>query len=497
MEQPVKKKSTALIIIIAFMLVVLLGFWGFFFLRNKIFPGANSGSTPPETADNIAEVYILPLGGDYTNTHYIALDRGGNVLLEGDNLELMEDYITGQPRFLVSSRYEEATPYPQLVSSTVYALDGTLLIEAGPYAYRPATGNCLVQSAIVDYATGDTLSPDKTAVIDIYSNEIVHPGTSWVTPVSSTQAALHSSEGNIYAFVDENCKITKEFDETEPYSYISYIDGYYFASVPTADEYESDFYLLDENFEKVFDKLFQSFSKPFASKEHFELTWYDGDGYNGTSILWNFKTRQTTYEWNPSQQSLYYCTGKVLGFSSTNGGEFLTDMQGNVLGKYDRVVSTDYSTYGDDSEGLLFAQQGETIYKLSPEGAILAEMQISGYQLMNSIAPGYFSLGRDTDGNHTTALYNQNFEEVIPIGQYQAVSSEYFNGQPYIRVQHRPGEAIMSILDMNGNILLEDIYFFNGIFSDRLLVDWQGKRGMIDIEGNWYYQTDIPAEVVY
>lgn len=498
MNTPKPRKRGWLIAIIAILLVLLLAFWGVFFLRGRL-PGSASSdsgasstgaaaSAPQGSGTDITEVYLLSLGAG----RMVALDRNGNVLLEAESIDVLTDMATGLPRFLVARTYRAAEPYPILTASALYGLDGILLQEAQSMQYWPGVGDTVLRGPIAVEGQTDL---SLRVLINAHSGETVREDVSTVSNVGLNTAALHTYDSLITSLVDENLEVIREFPQPQ-YCILRYMNGLYagYTSPGSMDGDYATIYLLDENFERILDTEYSDIQLLFPNENYILLSRYKPDGSAAEYTLWDINEGTNVMD-IPPDKSLYYCTGQLMVVSTPElGSQTLTDMQGNVLGEYDRIVITDFTPLGGDA-GPLFAQAGDTFYRLAKDGSVEAEAQLPGMRMMNSIAPGLFSA--DDGGEQGVVLYNQDFEVLVSAGQYLSLTSFFVDGVPYIQAQHTAFDATMSLLDADGNLLLEAYVPLGGASGDRLLVDWQGHRGMIDLQGNWLYQTGIPADVVY
>lgn len=482
-----------------------------------------SGCTPSENNGASAGVveatpwhYIIP-----TETADILVDQDGNEIMRGEHLNLLTSYVTvtiSAPRYVSSYTYlkeDDVDVHGDDFSSTLYSVDGTLLLPTTQGRYVEAFGDYVIHTNLDSYyyEKGVDKSTYYSNLINVTTGEIVYENIRSAEPLSNGLYALRQIDETLLGIVDVNAS------EVFGFPLEKYFDGFY----PHGDYYStwwrdptdpnfnslqsSYFYtILNSQFEPILPEDDQISRISYIAGPYFLIGYHDG-----ATQAFNADTQELV----GSMPTLSYFDGEIYFFHS----EELYDThyrENYVMGKYNEndpfPIAASMIRYYDDSGDNAFPIPNtfafidfftNDICVIDRDGTITASIPSNALGMYfvspnRIIASSLYVDGTRLQGHH---LLNDDLQVLTdPSSNYEDIYQSQNN--PYlVAYTYHPADdpaddiRFFDLLDFDGNVLVADLQSIIWQTDDRLVVEWNGEVGLIDYYGNWVYKVDPSATV--
>ncbi len=435
----------------------------------------------------------------------IVVDQDGNEVMRGSNLHFLSgNGYSSAPVYIVSNRYVstgvDEYGYPVGATyATLYDMNGTLVAEEQQQTYRPAFGKYVI-SLNIDYMDvymggGDTFSN----LIDPLTGTVLYEDISYIDFLDDEYIALYGLNGSVADVVDRNGQHAENFPTDFGYSQIVKYGAYYIASYITsigaADDYSSmvwNYVLLDENFSTI--------SKVYTYIGHSASTYYlcSTEGNSMVSVI-DAATGGAVFE----TEDLYYYDSDIYITKTyeMDAVYILYTADDTPLLTFDSSFSPQY-----DDDGVL-----AHIYYVDPETSNAVCVDRAGNETARNTEFVANSITLITDdrilidtkvpssddaffSNYNYYLFNSALR---PVGNNPNIYDGYMYHPTvtanYLIASRRNTQGayatLYDIVDLNGNLKLQNIKLISDSTDDRLVVEWGFSVGLIDLNGNWVYKT--------
>lgn len=460
----------------------------------------NTGGKDGTPAKASPFYYIIPAG-----EADIVVDQNGNEIMRGKDLSLLSpNGYNSTPNYIISTRYvstgEDEYGYPVGVSySTLYSIDGTLLLDEEKTSYRQAFGKYVISTNMSYMDTYSETDTSFSNLIDPTTGAILYENVGYVTFLGENYIALNGTNGAIVDVVDSSGQHIEAFPVDLGYNGIEKYGDYYIASYITTADGSDDYSSMTWHY-VLLDDTFSPISKQYNFISHNNNAYFFcSDEYDGTVSVLDATTGSIVFE----ADDLYYYDNELY-----------------VTRTYENT--TTYMLYTAD-DTLLLTTENSFSMRYNEDG-LLSHIYYIDPETNNAVCVD--RTGTETARNTTlvaesVTIVTENLvliETVVPaeetslFGFYQYClfdnslhpvgNSPYtYDGyiyQPtdtanYFVASRRNTQGayatLYDVLDLKGNLKLENIKMIHESTDDRLVVEWGFAVGLIDVNGNWVYKT--------
>ena len=477
-------------------------------LANSIM-GSESPSDLPQNNDTAAptQLYTLVIEGQ---NRMVALDQNGKLLLEEQVIRILSDVITGKPYLLVAERFKQETinsqydidylPIPD--ETALFDLNGNILVEwQQGFAYAAAFEDYVLrQNQALRESTMDYLEGSSADCINYFTGEIVLDSMTHFNGIGNNQeVAVYNQYSNL-GLVNRQMEKVKGWPWSEGYSIKSSWNNYYIAIAGT-DFFGSQYQLLNQELNPILPGYYGYISIAFPNMDYLILSsdyWPDADSEKQNQSVSIFSI-DGQLEYLPSvYTSITFFDGEIIqgycdasAYPETNYAMpyVLMNKRGEMI--IDEVFITSIPIVTDENGRFDFAivQSGDTFTTYDGVGEVIATKDMPNYRLGYEVATGYFNC--DSPSNGKEVFMNEHFEVIADFDTYVTYGLGCRDGYFINVLDPPPNQNRHNLIDIQGNILIENMENVYECYPDCLLVKWNGYIGMIDYAGNWLYQTPV------
>ena len=445
--------------------------------------GCAQEKPPEETPEADAPFFIVWPGPGWGIFTGILVDAQGNEVMQAAHMgytSFENSHHTPQgARFVVLTQDDYST-------SALYAPDGTLLFDFANYSYTTAFGDFVLRHA-----------GNSTDLLNAYTGEVLYENISTISVIDETCVAIYGEEYTIIAVVGFEGNVLEGFPTGFSFIELYKKDGLFIAFSSEGDA--ESCIIMNEQFEIISPMHSGHFlytSNQYILMETGGVT-YVIDTEAGEQVI-KTSTGEVVFEGT----GLTYYDGDVYIRSVglwENRVNYLHSIDGTLLASTTDYFLTLPATETSSARHYYLVDGTNIIRCINSNGEVLAEREFSeevGYAsrlLQGNIL--VISAVNAESGYHQDLLVDENLQ---PFGTqdiaFNSVIDCYGNEGYYIGwcTEENGGSLPVSyLLDSNGGIAVGSIDHFCYSVEGYMIVWEEGFAGVMDLEGNWLYQTEL------
>ena len=468
--------------------------------------GCTQENPPEKPAAGVTHFYVQLDGGG------VLVDANGNEIMRDENLEPLYGFYEYDPAyspFVTLTRYEYLDENGQDIEylathMALYGADGALLQDFSRCNYSAAFGDFVIRNNI-DYNTIPFVPEDVGPVSDIinaYTGEVVFPGGAYAY-IENGIAVIHDVNWKLIAVTDLEGNMVENYPIENPYYAIRKFGDFYIAQLSTET---TESVLLNALFQPISDV----YTDGMGQAAYYSNTPYFF-GYNeeGADVI-DSSTGEIVFHIDGQDVApryydgdVYYCIEDYYSqdpicrlYNVESGTELATNPDGFYL----------HCAEGATPARYYIADENGNLCRIDKDGTVLGQSNLPFSSTFVSISETRsvvrINNSTEVDGAVVDATYyvvDENLQIMAELQGSRYVTHPYIpTGSENIFLLSRHVDEtstwVYDAFDFNGNLLQEGLPYYLIQYSAGgylVLTTADGYAGVMDLEGNWLYQTEF------
>jgi len=474
-------------------------------------PVSGEPSAEGETAPEFNGIYRIYGDFRYGERGNYYLDGDGSLRDSGYSYETLCDLLTGEPAYYLRQRLVptgERTDWGEPVAvaeQSLYALDGTMLVEWRPYNYGYCLDGLVTRTAVEAWTTGVTsLEEADAALFDPVTGEVRRKDVASLERVDDNTVAAYDIFGWMLGTLDKSGDAVAGFPMSVEIGGATAGCGYLMTRAPDTawDGSNIPWLVLDRNL-AVVDTVVCNYLSGGMEEYHgpYAMITYADD----VCGVYDLERREEILSTDLGR--IDYFDGERMILTLRSDGRWaraLCDTDFNTLaGPYPSLWPCKEEKGNAPAEAFV-AQEGDRVVKLDRDGREVAAVAAENLEYITAWNCGgvtYTTRKQDEDGDYSycVMILDENFNPAVPENVYTGVYQlSVQRGSRYapipVWVANRPlpnGRNVIDLLRADGTPIMTSLAAIGNASEEKIAVVRGSKVGLIDYEGNWLAQNTV------